>query len=319
VPQVTRPRKNTNQPEYGTEVKLAALRRQSQVPYPRIGAHRQFSTAPESCLYRFDFLGLSVMTFSYIHSRHDIVFLQEHLAVRGCEVLYSGCMQATRCLGLIGGLGVGATVHYYGKLAKGCEQHGLTLDIVITNAQTSRVFAFVEAKDRVGLAEYLNGYIRRMKAAGAELAVIPAVTPHYCIDELAATSPLRMVSIFNPLREELARRALRRVAIFGTRFVIESDFFGALPGVEIVRARPDEIDLIHTTYVELAAAGKGSAEKRDKLTSLAKTLIERDRVDAIVLAGTDLTLLFDESTADFPCVDCAGLHIREILKQLGNA
>jgi aspartate racemase len=225
-------------------------------------------------------------------------------------------MQSSRCLGLIGGLGVGATIHYYERLAKGCEQLGLTLDIVITNAYTPRVFEYVQAKDRAGLAGYLNGYIRRMQAAGAEIAVVPAVTPHYCIDELAANSPLPIVSIFDPLRDELARRTIRRVAIFGTRFVIESDFFGALPEAEIVRPTQQEIDLIHTTYVELAAAGKGSPEKREKLTGVAKTLVQRERVDAILLAGTDLTLLFDESTADFPCVDCAAAHVREILKRL---
>jgi aspartate racemase len=223
-------------------------------------------------------------------------------------------MQSSRCLGLIGGLGVGATVHYYERLAKGCEQLGLTLDIVITNAHTPRVFEYVQAKDRAGLAEYLNGYIRRMQASGAEIAVIPAVTPHFCIDELVAMSPLPIVSIFDPLRNELAHRAIRRVAIFGTRFVVESDFFRALADVEIVRPTQQEIDLIHTTYVDLAA-GKGSPRKRDKLTAVAKTLLQRDRVEAIVLAGTDLTLLFDESTADFPCVDCAAAHLKEILKR----
>jgi aspartate racemase len=228
-------------------------------------------------------------------------------------------MQSSRCLGLVGGLGVGATVHYYERLAKGCEQLGLTLDIVITNAYTPRVFEYVQAKDRAGLAGYLNGYIRRMQAAGAEIAVVPAVTPHYCIDELVACSPLPIVSIFDPLRDELARRTIRRVAIFGTRFVIESDFFGALPHVEIVRPTPEEIDLIHTTYVELAAAGKGTPEKRETLTNVAKTLVQRERVDAILLAGTDLTLVFDESTADFPCVDCAAAHLKEILKRLGSA
>lgn len=225
-------------------------------------------------------------------------------------------MQKSRCLGLIGGLGVGATVHYYERLAKGCEQFGLTLDIVILNAHTPRVFEYVEAKDRAGLAEYLSGYIRRMQAAGAEIAAIPAVTPHYCIEELVARSPLLIISILDPLRNEIARRAIRRMAIFGTRFVIQSDFFGALAAVEIVRPRPDEIDLIHNTYVHLAAAGTGSPEQRERLSAVARTLVNRDDVDAILLAGTDLALLFDESTAEFPCVDCAALHIREILKAL---
>jgi aspartate racemase len=224
-------------------------------------------------------------------------------------------MKNSRCIGLLGGLGVGATVHYYERLARGCEKLGFALDIVITHAQTPRVFAYVEARDRTGLAEYLNGYIRRMQAAGAETAVIPAITPLFCAKELAARSALPIVSLLDPLNRELAARKARRVAIFGTRFVIESDLFGALSGVEVVRPAPDEVDRIHKTYVELAATGKPSAEKHEKLTSLAHRLVNRDAVDAILLAGTDLTLLFNEGNTDFPHVDCAALHIREILQQ----
>jgi len=99
-------------------------------------------------------------------------------------------MNTSRCLGLVGGLGVGATIHYYQKLAKAHEAQGRTLDVVIVHAETSRVFEHVQADDRDGLAEYLTGYIRRLKVAGAELIAIPAVTPHFCVRELIATSPL---------------------------------------------------------------------------------------------------------------------------------
>jgi aspartate racemase len=224
-------------------------------------------------------------------------------------------MKNSRCLGLVGGLGVGATVYYYERLARGCEKLGFALDIVIANAQTPRVFAYVEAKDRDGLAEYLNEFIGRLKAAGAELAVIPAITPLYCAKELAAISALPIVSLIDPLNRELAARKARRVAIFGTRFVIESDLFGALSGVEVVRPGAEEVDMIHKTYVELAATGEASPEKYEKLTALAYHLENHHAVDAILLAGTDLTLLFNESNTDFPHVDCAALHIREILRE----
>jgi len=217
---------------------------------------------------------------------------------------------------MIGGLGVGATVYYYQRLARECEKLGFALDIVITQAQTPRVFAYVEAKDRDGLAEYLNEYIRRMKAAGAELAAIPAITPIYCAKELGAISALPIASLVDPLIRELAARQARRVAIFGTRFVIESDLFGLLSGVQVVRPTPEEVDLIHRTYVELAATAEASAGKHENLTALAHRLIRRDGVDAILLAGTDLTLLFDESNTNFPHIDCAALHIQEIVRKL---
>src|SRR5260370_14553378 len=148
-------------------------------------------------------------------------------------------MNTSRCLGLVGGLGVGATIHYYEKLAKAHEAQGRTLDIVIVHAETSRVFEHVKADDRDGLAEYLTGYIRRLKAAGAEAAAIPAVTPHFCVRELIATSPLRVFNIFEPLVQELAARAARPLAVFCTPFVIQSALFGAGNQVPSLQPRPN--------------------------------------------------------------------------------
>jgi aspartate racemase len=225
-------------------------------------------------------------------------------------------MNTSRCLGLVGGLGVGATIQYYEKLAKAHEALGRTLDIVIVHAETSRVFEHVQADDRDGLAEYLTAYIRRLKAAGAELIAIPAVTPHFCVRELMAISPLPVFNIFEPLVQELAARAARRVAVFGTRFVMESALFGEVNEVEIVKSRPQEMDYIHNTYVELARTGEGSEDQHRNLTALAHALLKRDGVDAIILAGTDLALLFNETNTDFPYIDCAALHLQEILNEL---
>src|SRR5438105_5069421 len=223
-------------------------------------------------------------------------------------------MEKGRCLGLLGGLGVGATVHYYRNLARGHDERGRTLDIVITHSETSRVFEYVEAGDRDGLAEYLLGFIRRLKAAGAEFAAIPAITPHYCIRELIAASPLPLFNIFDPLVEELAARSIRRVAVFGTRYVMESSLYGMAGDVEIIRPTNDEMESIHGTYLQLLEKEMGSEEQRRNLTAIAHTLQRRDGADAILLAGTDLTVLFNEANTESPHVDCTALHLRRILK-----
>jgi aspartate racemase len=225
-------------------------------------------------------------------------------------------MKKGRCLGLVGGLGVGATIHYYRWLARAHEERGLLLDVVIAHADTPHVFAYVQAGDRDGLAEYLNGFIGRLKAAGAEVAAIPAVTPHYCVRELVATSPLPVFNIFEPLTRELAAREIRRAALFGTRFVVESALFGLVGDIVFVQPKPDEVDYIHSTYVELAREGRGSEEQHRKLTAIAHALLSRDGVDAIVLGGTDLSVLFDDTNTDFPHIDCAALHLEAIVQGL---
>jgi len=224
----------------------------------------------------------------------------------------------SRCLGLVGGLGVGATVYYYEKIVRGLETQGRVPDLVIAHAETPRVFEFVQTANRVGLAEYLNSYIRRLESAGAEIAVIPAVTAHFCMRELEGMCSLPVLSIFAPLNKALASRSVRRVTIFGTRFVLESALFGELSTVEVVKPEPQEVDYIHNTYVELARTGIASAEQHRGLTSMAHTLIDRDGVDAVILAGTDLALLFNETNTDFPYFDCAALHVQAILQELMN-
>src|ERR1700722_19838784 len=71
-------------------------------------------------------------------------------------------MRKGRCLGLVGGLGVGATIHYYRSLAKAHAARGLALDLVMAHAETERIFEFVSAGDRVGLAAYLAAFADRL-------------------------------------------------------------------------------------------------------------------------------------------------------------
>jgi hypothetical protein len=94
--------------------------------------------------------------------------------------------------------------------------------------------------------------------AEADFAVIPAVTPHLCIRELLDRSSLPVLNLFDPLVKELSSHSIKRVGVFGTRFVIESALFGMADNAEVVQPTQDEVEYIHRTYLELAQTGEGS-------------------------------------------------------------
>lgn len=219
-------------------------------------------------------------------------------------------------MGLLGGVGVGAAVYYYEQLSRACEARGVELDLVMVNADTPRVVAYVGANDCAGLTEYLDRMLERMRAAGAEFAVIPSVTTHFAIRELRERGTLPLLDIFAPVEAEMARRGIRRVSVMGSRFVMQSGMYGFVPGVEFVPAQPDEIDLIHETYMRMALDGRGTDEQYTRLRELALRLIERERLDAIVLGGTDLALIFHDGNIDFSYVDCAALHVRAVAEAI---
>src|SRR5450432_3578782 len=216
-------------------------------------------------------------------------------------------MEDMRNLGLIGGLGPGATVHYYRELAR--AQVG---EMLIIHADMNRVRGHVEREDRAGLADYFARLIKRLADGGAELAAISAVTPHICIRELEKISVLPLVNILEEIAAEIRSRGYRRVALFGTRFVVESRMFGMLEGVDVLVPDQDQVEAIHQAYMRTV---EGGTEGRAILRKIAREL----PVDAIALAGTDLALIFDETNTDFPHVDCAKVHIQAIMRRLSLA
>ncbi len=219
----------------------------------------------------------------------------------------------SRHFGLVGGLGVGATVIYYEAIAAACATKGVVPRISIAHANAPTALAHVQAGRIDGLATYLAGFVHEMAAAGATFAAIPAITPHICLAALKAQITMPLIDILDVTRDHIRARGIQRIALFGTRYTIESRLFGALDGIEIVDPQPAEIDEIHRIYLDLAQKGACAPEDVERLRDIARTLIRRDRVESILLAGTDLNLIFDESNAGFPAIDCAKAHIDAIV------
>ena len=220
------------------------------------------------------------------------------------------------CLGLIGGLGVGATIFYYQELEKARAAAGQPLNLLIAHAGRTRVLQLVRDRQTAQLAAYFAAIVDRLAAAGAAVAAIGAVAPHICIRELSARCALPLVSLIDETVVGIQQRGFHRVALFGTRFVIESSLFGMLPDVEVVLPQAREIDAIHNLYLEVVNQAQGGERQHRLLTALAHELIARERLDAIVLAGTELSLVFNEQNTDFPALDCARLHLDALLRSM---
>jgi len=220
-----------------------------------------------------------------------------------------------RCLGLIGGLGPDATVHYYRELVAAFEKHERVLRLLIAHADYNRVYTLVTSKDYDGLARYLAGLIANMAAGGAEVTAIVAATPHICAAQLTALSPLPLVNMLDEVAQAVRARRLKRVALLGTRFTLETKLFGCLSDVEVVMPSANDIENIHSAYVNFVT-GRGSAADREALRKIAQAFIARDGAQAVLIAGTDLATVFNESNAGFPLIDCARVHIDAIVRQL---
>ena len=220
------------------------------------------------------------------------------------------------CVGIVGGLGVGATVHYYEKITAACKARGVVPDLAFVHADVDYGQALIRAGKLDELASYLATFIDRLGRAGADAAVLPAVTPHICIAQLRERTRLPIINIVDPITAELQARRIKRVALFGTIFTMQGSLWGQLAQAEIVKPQPEEMDFIGKAYQRILDTQKADPDDAARLRRIAADLQRRDDVEAILLAGTDLALMFDETTAGFPAIDVARLHIDAIVERL---
>lgn len=110
---------------------------------------------------------------------------------------------------------------------------------------------------------------------------------------------------------EVMRRGLKRVGLLGTQVVMQTGFYGVLEGIEVVA--PADLARVHDACVAMASAGVATPAQREVFMRAGLALTQREGCEAVMLAGTDLALVFREGDdAGFETIDCAALHARAI-------
>jgi len=220
-------------------------------------------------------------------------------------------------LGLVAGLGVGAGVFYYRSLVNAHLARGLSPRVVMVHANVQKVISLANARESHQLAGYLLELLGQLAGGGAQIATIPAFSPQVCAQELEEKTPLPLISLLDAIVDEVVLRKLARVAVFGARVTMETGLFGCLQEVaDVISPRPEEVDRISGIYGHIVRNEKASEAEFGELRTLAHLLIQRESLDAILLAGTDFSFVFNPENTDFPHLDGARTHIDEIMRRL---
>ncbi|MFL5575686.1 MAG: aspartate/glutamate racemase family protein [Gemmatimonadaceae bacterium] len=227
-------------------------------------------------------------------------------------------------VGIVGGLGPESTVDYYRRILEAWERvdPSTAPSIVIDSLDVRRALRLVE-HDRPALVEYLLASLRRLAGAGVDFAAMTANTPHIVFDELAARSPVPLVSIVEVCAREARRRGLERLALLGTRFTMEAPFYPAVCArYRIAVVPPSDADRawVHERYVGELLRGAFRDETRRELESLVRRLRDTEGIDGVILGGTELPLLLTTpDVAGVPALDTTALHVAAIVERLRHA
>lgn len=215
-------------------------------------------------------------------------------------------------VGLIGGIGVAATVVYYQRLTAAAAARGAgRLDLTIVHGDIHELIRNNLADRREEQAEAFLPLIERLQRAGCDCAALTSLGAHFCFDELAARSPLPLVSGVAPLDAYFVKEGIRRIGLLGTRVVMRTRLYGQLKRTEAI-ALDNEIEIIGQTYQDVAVAGVCSSDQRALFLDAGRRMIA-ESAEAIVLAGTDLNLAFDGQNPGYRVIDALDVHVASLV------
>jgi aspartate racemase len=219
-------------------------------------------------------------------------------------------------IGLIGGIGVAATVVYYQRLTAAVARLGGRLELTIVHADVQDLIRNNLADRREEQAEIYLGMLDRLKEAGADCAAITSLGGHFCFAETAARSPLPLVSAVAPLDDYFAAEGIGRVGVLGTRVVMRTGLYGQLKKTGAVSLE-DEIETLGQTYQDMAVAGHCTDAQRALFLDAGRRLVVDHGAEAVVLAGTDLNLAFDGQDTGYRVIDALDVHVA-VLSELAT-
>ncbi len=171
----------------------------------------------------------------------------------------------------------------------------------------------IEADDRVRMVEYLVGEIEKLAAAGAECGLLAANTPHIVFDEIRRQASIPMVSIVEATRDAAKALGLKRLGLFGTRFTMLGDFYPRVfsaAQIELAVPKADEQTYIHDRYMNELVKGAILAETRRGLLAIVDRMKEQERIEGLILGGTELPLILGDVTDQgIPFLDTTKIHV----------
>lgn len=174
--------------------------------------------------------------------------------------------------------------------------------------------------DAAALVEYLLDSVHRLADADADFIAIAANTPHIVFDEVAARSPVPLLSIVETCAEEARRLGLRRLLLLGTRFTMEASFYPdvfATHGIEVIRLDEADRTWVHDRYIGELLVGNFRDETREAMIALVERIHREKKLDGVILGGTELPLLLrTPRIADLPALDTTALHVAAIVEHL---
>ena len=220
-----------------------------------------------------------------------------------------------KTIGLIGGMSWESTIPYYRTINETVKQRlgGLhSAKIVLYSVDFHEIEQLQRSGDWQCAGELLAQAAQTLARAGADCIVLCTNTMHKVAPQIEAAVGIPLLHIADATGQAIRRAGLNKVALLGTRFTMEQDFYkqrlSERHAIDVVVPNEMEREVVHRVIYQELCLGQIQSESRAAYRRIMQRLVEQEAAQAIILGCTEISLLVDQSDASVPLFDTTAIH-----------
>ncbi|MBV7541483.1 aspartate/glutamate racemase family protein [Acidovorax sp. sic0104] len=224
-------------------------------------------------------------------------------------------------IGIVGCSAEGAALCYRTLCTEGAALMGRAHAHPEISMHTPSLADYVDCLDRgdlQGVADLMLASAHKLAQAGADILICPDNTIHQAFALVQPRSPRPWLHIAQVVAAEAALRGHRRLAITGTRWLVESSVYPdalAAQGIACVRPTEAERAEINRIIMDELVPGVVRTQAVAAFQEVIARMQREDGCDAVVLGCTEIPLIISDANSALPTLDSTRLLARAALRR----
>jgi aspartate racemase len=219
-----------------------------------------------------------------------------------------------KTIGLIGGMSWESSAEYYRIINQTVQERlgGLhSAQCILFSFDFQEIEQLQHQGDWEKLTDLMIRAAQMLQEAGAELLIICTNTMHKMAEDVQSSVGIPLVHIADAAAKAIMDKGLDKVALLGTRFTMEEDFYKKTLREKyklsvMIPSESDREIIDHVIYTELCRGIMHQSSRKEF-----KTIIEKlasNGAQGVILGCTEIPLLISQQDTEIPLFDTTKIH-----------
>ena len=218
-----------------------------------------------------------------------------------------------KIIGVIGGMSWESTQTYYRLINQKIREQlgGLhSAKLILYSVDFAEIEPLQHAGDWDGTAEILTEAAQALETAGADFIVLATNTMHKVAPEIELAVNIPLLHIADATAEALQADGITTVALLGTKFTMEQDFYRQRledHGICVVVPSSAQRNRVHEIIFNELCLGKIEANSKADYLEIIQEMAEFG-AEGVVLGCTEISLLINQLDTTIKLYDTTEIH-----------